>query len=499
MSNRYRFPPSPTGHLHVGNVRTALYNWLLARQEGGEFILRIEDTDVERSTRESEEALLRDLEWLGIDWDEGPGAGGPFEPYRQSEREDTYRELAARLLEEGLAYYCFCSPDDLKAERERALKEGRPPRYSGKCRAIAPEEARRRVEAGEPAALRFRVEDGPAVEWEDLVHGHLSVAREEIGDFVIVRSEGPPAYNFAVTVDDAQMRITRVLRGDDHISNTPRQILLYSAMGFGLPEFGHLPMILGPDGSRLSKRHGATSVDEFRARGFLPEALINYLALLGWNPGGEREIFTPKELIEIFSLERVNKSAATFSAEKLTWINGQQIRALPPERVFELALPFLQDKGYLPDSLDGKSEEWARRLVALLAGSAATLEDLADQAALFFEFDAAAALADPELSTEINTIDSMAVLEAFVEEAASGPIPDGEAFKELAKAVRAKTGAKGKGLFHPLRIGITGLGSGPDLSEVAPLLDAGAALDLPKPVIGARERVRAIIAKAKEN
>ena len=498
MSNRYRFPPSPTGHLHVGNVRTALYNWLMARQEGGEFVLRIEDTDVERSTRESEEALLRDLRWLGIDWDEGPGVGGSCEPYRQSEREDTYREHAARLLDEGLAYFCFCSPDELKAERERALKEGRPPRYSGKCRSIAPEEARRRVEGGEPAALRFRVEEGPAVEWDDLVHGRLSVAREEIGDFVIVRSEGPPAYNFAVTVDDALMRVTRVLRGDDHISNTPRQILLYRAMGLDPPEFGHLPMILGPDGSRLSKRHGATSVDEFRARGFLPEALINYLALLGWNPGDEREIFTPRELIEIFSLERVNKSAASFSVEKLTWINGQQMRALTPERVFGHALPFLQEKGYLPDRLDGKTEAWARRLVALLAGSAATLVELAQEASLFFEFDAGKTLADPELSVEIRNIDSMAVLEAFVKEAAAGPIADGEAFKALAKAVREKTGAKGKGLFHPLRVGITGLGSGPDLGEVAPLLDAGAALDLPTPVTGARERVSAIVAAAKE-
>ena len=289
---RVRFAPSPTGYLHVGNARTALFNWLLARGQGrdsGTFILRIEDTDVERSTRESEAGIMRDLRWLGLDWDEGPDVGGPRGPYRQSERLHLYQSYAQELLASNAAYYCFCSPEKLEAEREEAVASGRPARYAGTCRRLTSEQVEARVQAGERPAVRFRVPDVPEVVFTDVVRGDLRFPIDVIGDPVIVRADGHPAYNFAVVVDDALMEVTHVIRGEDHISNTPRQVLLYEALGFTPPTFAHLALVMGPDHSPLSKRHGATSVDEFRAKGYLPEALVNYLALIGWSPRGSAD------------------------------------------------------------------------------------------------------------------------------------------------------------------------------------------------------------------
>ncbi len=283
---RLRFAPSPTGHLHVGNARTALFNWLLARGSGGVFLLRIEDTDSERSTAQSEASILEDLRWLGLDWDEGPDVGGPCGPYRQSERQSLYRAHLEHLLERGLAYRCFCSPEQLDAERKAALAAGQPARYSGRCRSLQAAEIDRRLAAGERAAMRFAVPDGRDVVFEDAVRGAVRFSTDVIGDPVIVRSDGTPAYNFAVVVDDALMKVTHVIRGEDHVSNTPRQILLYEALGYAPPTFAHLALVMGPDHSPLSKRHGATSVAEFRAKGYLPEALVNYLALVGWSPRG---------------------------------------------------------------------------------------------------------------------------------------------------------------------------------------------------------------------
>ncbi|HEY8534880.1 MAG TPA: glutamate--tRNA ligase, partial [Vicinamibacterales bacterium] len=309
---RLRFAPSPTGQLHVGNARTALFNWLLARGHGGTFILRIEDTDRERSTPESEKSILDDLRWLGLDWDEGPDIGGPAGPYRQSERLALYHEHAKRLIESGAAYYCFCSPEQVEADRQAALAAGLPPRYSGRCRAIEPADARRRVDAGEPAVIRFRVPEARDVTFIDAVRGAVTVSTDTIGDPVLLRTDGHPAYNFAVVVDDALMRVTHVVRGEDHISNTPRQLLLYEAFGWTPPEFAHLSLVLGPDHAPLSKRHGATSVAEFRSRGYLPEALANYLALIGWSPGGGEELLPLDELARRFSLRTVSHSAGVF-------------------------------------------------------------------------------------------------------------------------------------------------------------------------------------------
>src|ERR687883_39637 len=342
---RVRFAPSPTGRLHVGNARTALFNWLLARGHGGTFILRIEDTDVERSTRESEAAILRDLQWLGLDWDEGPDKGGPHGPYRQSERLHLYESYAMELLNADAAYFCFCTAAQLEAERQAALAAGRPARYAGTCRALPRDHAQARIDAGERPAIRFRIPANRDVIFKDVVRGDVRFNTEVIGDPVIVRADGHPAYNFAVVIDDALMEVTHVIRGEDHISNTPRQILVYEALGFAAPAFAHLALVMGPDHSPLSKRHGATSVAEFRSKGYLPEALVNYLALIGWSPGHDEELLPIDELARRFSLDAVGKSAGVFDLEKLAWVNRHYIKLADPRRLAELAVPFFTARG----------------------------------------------------------------------------------------------------------------------------------------------------------
>src|SRR5712691_10388716 len=342
---RVRFAPSPSGQLHVGNARTALFNWLLARGRGGTFSLRIEDTDAERSTRDSEAAIVRDLRWLGLDWDEGPDIGGPRGPYRQSERLHLYESYASELLSAGHAYHCFCSTAQLDAERQTALAEGRPAHYAGTCRHLSREQADLRIAAGGRPAIRFRVPEGRDVVFEDVVRGDVRFQADVIGDPVIVRADGHPAYNFAVVVDDALMEVTHVVRGEDHISNTPRQVLLYEALGFPPPIFAHLALVMGPDHRPLSKRHGATSVVEFRARGYLPEALVNYLALLGWSPGDDAELLPIEEMARRFSLERVGHSAGVFDEEKLAWVNRHYLKIADSRRIAELSLPFFNEAG----------------------------------------------------------------------------------------------------------------------------------------------------------
>src|SRR3954463_15305550 len=351
---RVRFAPSPTGQLHVGNARTALFNWLLARGQEGTFILRIEDTDAERSSRESEEAIVRDLRWLGLDWDEGPDIGGAPGPYRQSERLHLYQSYAKELLSAAAAYHCFCTTAQLDAERQDALAAGRPARYAGTCRRLSREQAAARIAAGERPAIRFRVPEERDVVFTDAVRGDVRFQTDVIGDPVIVRADGTPAYNFAVVIDDALMEVTHVVRGEDHISNTPRQILLYEALGFVPPQFAHLALVMGPDHTPLSKRHGATSVAEFRGKGYLPEALVNYLALIGWSPravaegrtiGDDDELMPVSELAQRFSLEKVSLSAGVFDEEKLAWANRHYLKAASQERLAELAVPYFRTTG----------------------------------------------------------------------------------------------------------------------------------------------------------
>ncbi len=479
---RVRFAPSPTGHLHVGNARTALFNWLLARGHGGTFILRIEDTDIERSTLESERGILADLRWMGLEWDEGPDVGGGHGPYRQSERLELYASHARELIEKRHAYYCFCSAETLEASRKLAMAEGRPPMYPGTCRELDPDESARRVAGGERAVVRFRVPDTGDVMFDDVVRGQVTFGMDVIGDFVLVRSDGRPAYNFAVVIDDALMHVTQVIRGEDHISNTPRQVLLYEAMGMEPPAFAHLSLVLGPDHAPLSKRHGATSVAEFRAKGYLPEALVNYLALIGWSPvaaaaaadlppdDAGSELLPIDEMARRFSLDRVSHSAGVFDEAKLAWMNRHYMKQAAPERLAHECWTWLAERGWVTERTPD-AQQFIASLMPIAAGSVDRLSEVADRVEFVFQWDAAAAAAlvaaDPG---------GRRVLEAFADEAAAGPLLDKEAFRAVMGRVKDRTGVKGKALFHPVRVALTAAESGPELDLAVPAIDRAAQL-----------------------
>jgi nondiscriminating glutamyl-tRNA synthetase len=477
---RLRFAPSPTGQLHVGNARTALFNWLMARGAGGTFVLRIEDTDFARSTKEAEGSAVDDLRWLGLNWDEGPDVGGAHGPYRQSERLHIYRAHAVELMSRGQAYHCFCSEEQLEMDRYQALRNMQPPKYVGRCRNITADDARTRIEAGESAVIRFRVPDGDReIAFDDLVRGRVSFMTDVIGDFVLVRSGGVPAYNFAVVIDDALMEISHVIRGEDHISNTPRQLLLYEAFGWTPPRFGHVPMVLGPDHAKLSKRHGATSVDEFRARGYLPEALANYLALIGWSPGDNQELLPLDELARRFRIEDVGKSAGVFDPEKLAWVNRHYLKLASPEQLTSVTLPFLERQGWIRDPGSGirdpKASEFLSRAVAIAAQSVDRLDQVPARLHFLFDYSAATALADPAIHGEAT--EARRVITALAEEAAkAGPLADKETFRAMAARLREQTGAKGKALFHPIRLALTGEAEGLELDLAVPLIEQGAAM-----------------------
>ncbi len=490
---RVRFAPSPTGQLHVGNARTALFNWLLARGSNGTFILRIEDTDAERSTRESESAIVRDLRWLGLDWDEGPDVGGAYGPYRQSERLHLYESYAKELLAAGAAYHCFCTTAQLDLDRQAALAEGRPTRYAGTCRRITREQADARIANGERPAIRFRVPEERDVVFTDAVRGDVRFQTDVIGDPVIVRADGTPAYNFAVVVDDALMQVTHVVRGEDHISNTPRQILLYEALGFAAPVFAHLSLVMGPDHSPLSKRHGATSVAEFRAKGYLPEALVNYLALIGWSPGGNDELLPIDELARRFKLDTVGHSAGVFDEEKLAWANRHYLKIADPARLAELSLPYFIEGG-VSMSPDGRGLEFLASTMSMASSSVDRLSQVPQRVSFLFDYDPAHALRDPQLLAEMRADGARAVVGALAEELAVAPRLDREKFREVANRVKARTSQKGKALFHPIRVVLTGRAEGPELDLAVPAIDRGA--ELPPSsgisgILGNRERAGA--------
>jgi glutamyl-tRNA synthetase/nondiscriminating glutamyl-tRNA synthetase len=468
---RVRFAPSPTGQLHVGNARTALFNWLLARRHGGTFVVRIEDTDAERSTLESERAILEDLRWLGLTWDEGPEAGGAVGPYRQSERLDRYLAVAREFVADGRGYFCFCTPAALEAARAAALASGQAPKYAGTCRAIAPAEAAARVAAGEPAAIRFVVPSDRAITFHDLVRGDVTFHTDVIGDPVILRSDGRPAYNFAVVIDDAAMGITHVIRGEDHISNTPRQLLVYEAIGATPPAFAHLSLVLGPDHAPLSKRHGATSVAEFRARGILPEALVNYLALLGWSPGEGQEILPLADMVPRFDLGHVGHSAAVFDTAKLAWMNRHYMKEAAPGRLAVDALPYFLRAGVIRQDTPA-ARAYLASLLPMAAGSVDRVEEIPERLAFIFDWKAEVAAA--LVRAESGGADAVA---AFAAEVATGGPLDREAFRAAASRVRERTSLKGRALFHPLRVALTAADSGPELDLAVPAIDRGAALD----------------------
>ncbi len=502
---RVRFAPSPTGSLHVGNARTALFNWLLARGQGGTFVLRLEDTDEARSTQASAEGILEDLRWLGLQWDEGPDVGGPFGPYRQSERLPLYREHAAGLFEQDLAYYCFCSPAELEAARDAALKAGATPRYAGTCATIDPERARARVAAGEPAAVRFRVPRHSAVTFTDVVRGPITTDIGMTGDFVLLRQNGLPAYNFAVVVDDLAMQISLVVRGEDHVPNTPRQVLLYRALGAEPPTFAHLSLVLGPDHAPLSKRHGASSVGEFRARGVLPEALCNYLALLGWSPGQDEEILPLAELSRRFLVQDVTKSAGVFDPDKLAWMNRHYLKEADASRVAALLAPYLRDAGYLSGHAAGSATipggaatpddalgAFLTTCVPIVAGTIDALADAPERLRPVFETPRPGeVLAHLQAEGAAASDPGRRVIIAFAQELSARPRLTRETFRDVAQQVRQRTGQKGRALFHPIRLALTGADSGPELDLLVPAIEAGA--ELPSsagcvPIAGCRER-----------
>ena len=496
---RLRFAPSPTGQLHVGNARTALFNWLLAKGQGGTFMVRIEDTDVERSSRESEQSMLEDLRWMSLDWTEGVDAGGDHGPYRQTERLHIYRAHAVELMSTGAAYHCFCSAELLESDRQAALAAGKPPKYVGRCRDVARDEARRRIEAGEKAVIRFRVPHNRGdIVFHDIVRGEVRFSSDVIGDPVLVRSDGIPAYNYAVVIDDALMEITHVIRGEDHISNTPRQLLLYEAFGWQPPAFAHVSLVMGPDHSPLSKRHGATSVAEFRARGYLPEALANYLALIGWSPGADEEVLPIGELARRFRLEDVGHSAGVFDVEKLAWVNRHYLKTAAPERLVGLAVPYLQKIRWVTEPV-AADLSYLTTIVPVAAASVDRLEQIPARLAFLFDYSAVRALENEAIADEAKA--AVAVLEAFAGELdGSVPMLDREAFRALAKRVQQRSGAKGKALFHPLRLALTGEPEGIELDIAVPAIERGAQLRESgmRRILSARERVVEFVAALRQ-
>jgi glutamyl-tRNA synthetase len=443
---RTRFSPSPTGNFHIGGARTALFNWLFARHHQAIFILRIEDTDLERSQKIYEDDILASLEWLGLDWDEGP--------YRQSERFETYTSYARELLDRGAAYYCDCPPEELEKQREAAKAKGDKPRYNGRCRD-------RGLKAGAATALRFRSPSEGVTHWADLTKGAIAFDNTELDDLVIVRADGVPTYNFAVVADDLTMGITHVIRGDDHIPNTPRQILIYEALGAKLPQFAHIPMILGPDRAKLSKRHGAPSVMDYRAMGYLPEAVVNFLARLGWSHG-DQEIFSPEELIRHFSLEHVGKAASIFDTEKLSWLNGHYLREKPAAELAPLLQEFLEKIAIPVADL-----EQLAKVAQTLQPRSHTLADMAEQARFYFQ--------DPrpyeeKAAQKFLTAKIRPVLEAISARLAGLPVWTEEAVNEAFKEIQQETGLKMKEIAQAVRLALTGRTASPGLFEIMEIL-----------------------------
>ena len=458
---RVRFAPSPTGHLHVGGARTAIFNWLYARHHGGAFIIRVEDTDQARSTRESEQMVLDDLRWLGLDWDEGPEIGGPHPPYRQSERRDLYQKVAAELVERGLAYRCYCSEEELESKRKQAEADGRPPHYDLTCW-----HNRRNDDA--PHAIRFHVPEDGDVTIDDEIRGEVTWRKESLGDFIVVRSGGYPTYTFCVVVDDHDMEITNVIRAEEHLTNTHRQVLIYRAMGWDVPRFAHVSLILGQDRTKLSKRHGATSVSAYAEDGFLPDAMVNYLTLLGWSSPDGLEVFPRQHAIEKFALDRVNAAPAVFDPQKLDWVNAQHLHAMTAAQLAPLARKFFD-------------APWLEEGIEVVKTSVHRLTEL--PAALKFVSE----YAPPEVDRTFA--------EKLAEDLRANGAPRDEAgYKAMVERLKTATGLKGKALFQPLRLAITGLEHGPELVRSIPLIEHASEVD--ERVLSPLARVEAILQRA---
>lgn len=481
MSVRVRFAPSPTGYLHVGGARTALFNALFARERGGTVVLRIEDTDAARSTEESLRAILDSLRWLGLEWDEGPEVGGRHAPYFQSERREHYRRHARTLLAAGRAYPCFCTAEDLEDRRARQVEHNQPPRYDGRCRGLTAAERGAREAEGRKAVLRYALAPGPEVAWDDVVRGRVAFQRDVLDDFVIVRSDGLPTYNYACVVDDHEMEITHVVRGDDHISNTPRQLLLDEAFGWAAPVFAHVPMILSADGTRLSKRHGATSVEAFRDLGFLPEAIVNFLALLGWSYDGQRELFSLADLEQLFRLDRVGSNPAVFNLEKLEWMNGQHLKLLPEAERVSRVTAFLATRGH---DIARHDAAWWALLVRALGDRLKTLLDAERYGG--FALKGTLELDETAWEEARQKPEAGARWAALAEVLAAAEPFDLETLERETRALASRGGIKAGELIGLARVALTGGKVSPGIFEVMVLLGRERAV----------ERLRAAAARA---
>ncbi|MFE7820993.1 glutamate--tRNA ligase [Priestia megaterium] len=466
---RVRYAPSPTGHLHIGNARTALFNYLFARNQNGKFIIRIEDTDQKRNIEGGEESQLRYLKWLGIEWDESIDVGGEYGPYRQSERTEIYQKYTEELLEKGLAYHCYCTSEELEKEREEQQANSQMPRYSGKCRNLTAEQRAELEAEGREPSIRFRVPSNTEIKWNDIVKDEVSFESEGIGDFVIVKKDGTPTYNYAVAIDDYLMKMTHVLRGDDHISNTPKQILVYEALGWTPPVFGHMTLIVNENRRKLSKRDESIIqfIEQYKELGYLPEALFNFITMLGWSPVGEEEIFSKEQFIEIFDPARLSKSPALFDTSKLRWMNNQYMKQLDLDEVVALSVPHLVKAGKVEETRDAETEQWVRDLVALYQEQMSFGAEIVELTEMFFkkEIDyseeAKAVLAEEQVPE---------VLKAFAEEISSLEEFSADEIKAATKAVQKATGQKGKKLYMPIRVATTGETHGPELPKAISLL-----------------------------
>ncbi|WLV24790.1 glutamate--tRNA ligase [Aciduricibacillus chroicocephali] len=466
---RVRYAPSPTGHLHIGNARTALFNYLYARHFGGKMVLRIEDTDQKRNVEGGEESQLHFLKWLGVEWDEGADLGGDYGPYRQMERLDLYKKYTDELLERGLAYKCYMTEEELEAEREEQRANGQVPKYSGKHRNLTAEQIAEFEAEGRKPSIRFRVPEGVTYTFNDLVRDNITFESSDFGDWVIVKKDGIPTYNFAVAIDDHLMKISHVLRGEEHISNTPKQMMIYNAFGWEPPQFGHMTLILNEDRKKLSKRdqHIVQFIEQYKDLGYLPEALFNFISLLGWSPVGEEEIFNRETLIEIFDPARLSTSAAIFDAQKLKWMNNEYIKASDVKDVIALAMPYLIEAGRLPADMDDEQRTWAERVIALYREQLRYGAEIVDLTELFFKTDIDY---DEEAMEILNEEQVPEVLQVFTDKLIHLDDFTGDEIKAQIKATQKETGHRGKKLFMPIRVATTGQVHGPELQTAIELL-----------------------------
>lgn len=469
MTVRVRYAPSPTGHLHIGNARTALFNYLFARSQNGKFIIRIEDTDKKRNIAGGEESQLKYLKWLGMDWDESVDVGGEYGPYRQSERNEIYTKFYNELLEKDLAYKCYCTEEELEAEREEQIARGENPNYSGKHSNLTAEEQKAFEAEGREPSIRFRVPKSKEIKFDDMVKGDVSFESEGIGDFVIVKKDGTPTYNFAVAVDDHLMKISHVLRGDDHISNTPKQIMIFEALGWDVPTFGHMTLIVNESRKKLSKRDESIIqfIEQYEELGYLPEALFNFIALLGWSPVGEEEVFSKDQFIEIFDTARLSKSPAVFDTNKLTWMNNQYIKTMELDRLVDLSLPHLIEAGRLEGSMTEDKKAWAKELIGLYQEQMSFGAEIVELTEMFFKTDIEY---DEEAKAVLAEEQVPEVMEAFHKEIETMEDFSVDNIKAATKAVQKATGHKGKKLFMPIRVATTGQTHGRDLPQTIHLL-----------------------------